>query len=169
MEPERFYTVTELARELGVTPRTIRFYEKKELIAPQRAGTTRVYTHRDRARMILILRGKQLGFSLSDIKDYLDLYAVDTSQSEQVRLLLRKVRGRIGLLERQQQALTATLAELRAIEAQSAGTLRARGLDPDAEAHPNTRQRTPPAPRAARTRAASQDASAGQTTQGRPG
>ena len=67
---DKIFSVTELARDLGVTPRTIRFYEDQGLISPQRAGNTRVYTHRDRARMILILRGKQLGFSLRDIKEY---------------------------------------------------------------------------------------------------
>ena len=80
---EKLYSVTELAKELGVTPRAIRFYEAKGLITPQRAGGTRVYTHRDRGRLILILRGKKLGFSLREIKDYLDLYVVDTTFVEQ--------------------------------------------------------------------------------------
>ncbi|MBV9755883.1 MAG: MerR family transcriptional regulator, partial [Alphaproteobacteria bacterium] len=70
---DQFYTVTQLSAELGVTPRAIRFYETKGLLAPRRAGTTRVYTHRDRARLILILRGKRLGFSLREIKEYLEL------------------------------------------------------------------------------------------------
>jgi DNA-binding transcriptional MerR regulator len=116
---EQLYTVTELARDLGVTARTIRFYEDKGLISPQRAGTTRVYTHRDRARMILILRGKRLGFSLREIKDYLDLYATDVTQTEQLRLLLKAVRLRIAMLEEQRIAVDQTLAELKDIERQA--------------------------------------------------
>lgn len=128
---EKIYSVTELARDLGVTPRTIRFYEDQGLIAPQRAGNTRVYTHRDRARMILILRGKQLGFSLRDIKEYLDLYVVDATQSEQVQHLARKARERIDQLESQLQAVKTTLAELREIERAALETLSRRGLKPE--------------------------------------
>ena len=106
---EKIYSVTELAKDLGVTPRTIRFYEDQGLILPQRAGTTRVYTHRDRARMILILRGKRLGFSLKDIKEFLDLYVVDTTQVEQLRVLVTKVRGRVTQLEDQLQAVQTSL------------------------------------------------------------
>src|ERR1035441_4181739 len=93
---EKLNSVTELAKELGVTPRAIRFYEAKGLITPQRAGSTRVYTHRDRGRLILILRGKKLGFSLREIKDYLDLYVVDTTLVEQIQLLLKGVHTRIA-------------------------------------------------------------------------
>lgn len=106
------YSVTELADELGITPRAIRFYETKGLIKPRRAGTTRVYTHRDRARMQLILRGKRLGFTLADIKEYLDLYDVDPSQVKQVKLLLEVVNRRIGELEQQREDLETTLIEL---------------------------------------------------------
>ena len=83
-------TVTELARELGITPRAIRFYETKGLLNPGRAGTTRVYTHRERGRLQLILRGKRLGFSLTDIGEYLDLYDADPTQRDQILLLLAK-------------------------------------------------------------------------------
>jgi DNA-binding transcriptional MerR regulator len=107
-----FNTVTQLARELGVTARTIRFYEDKGLITPQRAGSTRVYTLRDRARMILILRGKRLGFSLREIKEYLDLYDVDHSQAEQIRALQNAVRKRLGSLKEQRKALEITIDEL---------------------------------------------------------
>ena len=113
------WTVTSLAKELGITPRSIRFYEDKGLIAPDRAGTTRVYTTRDRARMILILRGKRLGFSLREIRDFLDLYDADTSQTEQMRLLLTAVRHRISELEAQSAAITLSLDELREIEHQA--------------------------------------------------
>ncbi|WP_333825932.1 MerR family transcriptional regulator [Pinisolibacter sp.] len=127
---DKIYSVTELARDLSVTPRTIRFYEDQGLISPQRAGNTRVYTHRDRARMILILRGKQLGFSLRDIKEYLDLYALDATQTEQVQHLARKARERIDMLESQLQAVKTTLSELKEIERAALETLTERGSAP---------------------------------------
>ena len=129
----RIYTVPELARDLGVTPRTIRFYEQKGLVSPQRAGSTRIYTKADRARMLIILRGKRLGFSLREIADYLDLYAADPTQSEQIRMLLGQVRHRIKDLTEQRQALDVTLEELRDIEQQSIDALKEKGLDPEAE------------------------------------
>ncbi len=117
---ERLLTVTELAAELGVTPRAIRFYEDKGLIDPARVGATRVYTPRERARMLLILRGKRLGFSLAEIREFLDLYAVDPRHLEQKRALLAGVRKRIGELEEMRVSLDSTLVELRAIERQVA-------------------------------------------------
>ncbi|GAA0608559.1 MULTISPECIES: MerR family transcriptional regulator [Thalassospira] len=127
---ERFYTVPELADDLGITPRTIRFYEQKGLLNPQRAGTTRVYTRQDRAKLLLILRGKRLGFSLREIADYLDLYGADPTQAEQIKMLLERVRERITDLEEQRQALDVTLDELRDIEQQSVDALKEKGLDP---------------------------------------
>tara|TARA_R110000796_G_scaffold63211_3_gene146120 strand:+ start:96460 stop:96879 length:420 start_codon:yes stop_codon:yes gene_type:complete len=127
---DRFYTVPELAADLGITPRTIRFYEQKGLVNPQRAGTTRVYTRQDRAKMLIILRGKRLGFSLREIADYLDLYGADPTQSEQIRMLLGRVRERISDLEEQRQALDVTLDELRDIEQQSMDALEEKGLEP---------------------------------------
>jgi len=114
-----FLTVTQLARDLGITARTIRFYEDKGLITPQRAGSTRVYTGRDRARMILILRGKKLGFTLREIKEYLDLYDADPTHARQIKLLLKAVRSRILRMEDQRVALHQALTELRAVEAQA--------------------------------------------------
>ena len=127
---ETFSTVTQLANELGVTPRAIRFYEDKGLIAPQRAGQTRVYTHRDRVRMVLILRGKRLGFSLREIREYLDLYDVDRTHGEQQRLLLKAVRARIARLEDQRAALEQTLAEAREIEAHTVAALEQQAAAP---------------------------------------
>jgi DNA-binding transcriptional MerR regulator len=121
--------VTQLARDLGITARTIRFYEDKKLIAPQRAGSTRVYTARDRARMILILRGKRLGFSLREIKEYLDLYDTDQTQAGQIRALLGGVRKRLDLLKEQRRALETTIGELEDIERQAAVALAAKMSD----------------------------------------
>src|SRR5271165_140654 len=80
-------------RRLGITPRTIRFYEARGLIAPRRAGNMRVYAARDRARMKLILRGKKVGFTLRGIKEFLDLYDADPLREKQNRFLLKGVRG----------------------------------------------------------------------------
>jgi DNA-binding transcriptional MerR regulator len=123
MVQSRLYTVTELAKELGMTPRAVRFYEDKGLIAPQRAGTTRVYSARDRARMILILRGKRLGFSLSAIKEYLDLYDVDVTHHAQLHALLAGVARRRDQLLEQREAIDEALAELAGITAQTEAAL----------------------------------------------
>ena len=123
---DRLFSVGELAREADVTPRAIRFYEDKGLLSPRRAGTARVFTHRELARLRLILRGKRLGFSLADIKEYLDLYDADTSQVSQLRLLLAKVRGRVADLERQRRDLDAALDELHHIETQALAALEER-------------------------------------------
>jgi DNA-binding transcriptional MerR regulator len=120
------YSVTELADELGITPRAIRFYETKGLIKPRRAGTTRVYTHRDRARMHLILRGKRLGFSLADIKEYLDMYDLDPSQVKQVQLLLDKVNHRIDELQQQRDDLETTLVELEEMRLECVASIEAK-------------------------------------------
>lgn len=125
------YTVSELAKELGVTPRAIRLYEDKGLIEPERAGKARVFTRRDRGRLILILRGKRLGFSLREIGEWLDLYDADPEQVEQMRLLLTKARERIAALERQHADIGKTLAELREIEAAVREHLRAKGVGGD--------------------------------------
>jgi DNA-binding transcriptional MerR regulator len=121
--PHRLLTVTELAHQLGVTARAIRFYEDKGLISPSRVGATRVYSRREHARMQLILRGKRLGFSLRDIKQFLDLYDVDPAHAEQMRQLLARVRHRIDELEKTRAAVTETLVELHDIEKQTADAL----------------------------------------------
>ena len=117
MDDTRTWTIAELAEEFGVTHRTIRFYEDQGLIAPQRIGNNRVYTHRDRARLKLILRGKRLGFALADIKELLDLYDVDRTHETQLRTALQKGRARIAELEQQLEEITLTLQELRDLEA----------------------------------------------------
>lgn len=123
---DTFYSVTELAQALEVTPRTIRFYEQKGLIKPQRAGNTRVYTYKDKARLKLILRGKRLGFSLAEIQEYLDLYDMDRTQASQLQLLLDKVQTRILSLEEQRRDLELTLDELYSVREQARSALTAR-------------------------------------------
>jgi DNA-binding transcriptional MerR regulator len=111
--------IQEAATELGVTMRTLRFYEDKDLIAPQRIGTMRIYSKREMGRMQLILRGKRLGFSIREIKEFLDLYDVDPEHHEQVRALLTRVTDRIDELRQQKTAIEQTLEELLSIERQS--------------------------------------------------
>ena len=119
-------TVNQLAVEFGITARAIRFYEAKGLLAPRRAGTTRVFDRRDRARLLLVLRGKRLGFSLAEIRDYLDLYEADRTQLSQINLLLDRTRDRIAELEQQHRDLEQTLDELRAVEREAAAALASR-------------------------------------------
>ena len=107
------FAIADLAREFGISTRAIRFYESKGLLSPERVGATRIFRRRDRARLILILRGKRLGFSLRDISDYLSLY--DANRSQQVNLLIDKVDERLTLLERQLADLQTTISELREI------------------------------------------------------
>jgi len=127
VQKEEFYTVPELARELGITPRAIRFYETKGLLAPQRAGSTRIYTRKDRARLILILRGKRLGFSLAEINEFLDL--TDINNAEQIQMLAQKVRIRIDDLEDQKTELEKVLCELNDIEKQCQDALTEKGIE----------------------------------------
>lgn len=110
------FTIGELAAAFALSPRAIRFYEDQGLLAPQRAGTTRIYTRRDRARLQLILRGKRLGFSLADIRQFLDLYDADRSKHRQMAMTLQRTRARIADLEQQLADITITLAELRDME-----------------------------------------------------
>ncbi len=124
---EQLYTVNQLAEELGITPRALRFYEVKGLLSPNRVGNNRVYTKRDRARLKLILRGKRLGFSLAEIREYLDLYNVDGGV-EQLKVLLKRIEARLSDLEQQREDLEATVEELREIESQVTAALEERGM-----------------------------------------
>jgi DNA-binding transcriptional MerR regulator len=115
--------IQEVAKELGVTMRALRFYEDKGLIAPQRVGTTRIYSRREVARARLVLRGRRLGFSVREIKEFLDLYDVDPEHAEQMRRFILRVRERLSELEHRKAALDETIAELRALEREAAENL----------------------------------------------
>ena len=117
------FGIADLAREFGVTTRTIRFYEDRGLIQPRRAGQRRIYTPRDRVRLRLIMRGKRLGFSLEDIGQMLDLYDVDPTEVAQLRLFVDKLRERKKALERQRADIAALLKELDAFEERSISLL----------------------------------------------
>ena len=127
-EGEVLVTVTDLAAELGITARTLRFYEDQGLIQPRRLGATRVYSNRERARMILILRGKRLGFSIREIRDYLDLYDADPRHETQTRALLAKIAQRRAQLEEQRVAITEALDGLAAMERDAETQLARQGL-----------------------------------------
>ncbi|WP_454887167.1 MerR family transcriptional regulator [Sphingomonas oryzagri] len=115
-EGDELHGIQKVSADLGVTPRTLRFYEDKGLIEPKRVGTTRIYTKREVGRMQLILRGKRLGFSLKLIQQFLDLYDADPQHVEQMKALAVVARERADELEQQRQALDLTIAELRQIE-----------------------------------------------------
>ncbi|HUD28920.1 MAG TPA: MerR family DNA-binding transcriptional regulator [Novosphingobium sp.] len=122
--------IQDAATQLGVTMRTLRFYEDKGLIAPQRVGTTRIYSRREIGRMQLILRGKRLGFTIREIKEFLDLYDVDPEHHEQVRTLQSKVSTRIADLHNQKRAIEQTLEELLSIERQALAWLNGSPVTP---------------------------------------
>ena len=129
-DPQRIYSIAELAREFAITARTIRFYEDEGLIKPRRQGLTRLYSAHDRTRLGWILRGKRLGFSLAEIKELLDLYRVDRTGVQQMRELLRRSRLHIDDLERKRRDLDAHIAEFREVETQVTAELKQRGIDP---------------------------------------
>ena len=107
--------IQEVASQLGVTPRTLRFYEDNGLISPQRVGSTRVYSRRDVGRMQLILRGKRLGFTIREIREFLDLYDADPSHREQMEHLIGRVEERLHSLHAQKAAIEETITELEQI------------------------------------------------------
>lgn len=129
----RIYSIAELAREFGITARTIRFYEDEGLIKPRRQGLTRLYSSHDRVRLGWILRGKRLGFSLAEIKQLLDLYQVDRTGVQQLKELLRRSRVHIEDLERRRADLDQHIAEFKDVEAQVSKELRGRGVDSDSD------------------------------------
>ena len=122
--------IQEVAKELGMTMRALRFYEDKGLIAPQRVGTTRIYGKREVARIRLVLRGRALGFTVREIKEFLDLYDVDPEHIEQKRRFVARVRERLGQLEQRKAALDETIAELRVLEREALENLEKAGKVP---------------------------------------
>ena len=111
-KPEPRYAIGELCEAFGVTPRALRFYEDEQLIAPERRGTARLYSDRDRARLSWILRGKRVGFSLGEIREMLDLYDLGDHRQTQRRVTIERCRQRIQALRRQKDDIDATIAEL---------------------------------------------------------
>jgi DNA-binding transcriptional MerR regulator len=118
-DQERLFGIAELASEFGITARAIRFYEAKELLSPPRVNGSRVYTRRERARLKLILRAKSIGFSLAEIKQFLDLYgAHGEGRPQQAAFIAERSAALIEELEQKQADVTATLQELRELRHQ---------------------------------------------------
>ncbi|QIG80612.1 MerR family transcriptional regulator [Stakelama tenebrarum] len=106
------FSISDMCAEFDVTPRALRFYEDEGLIGPERRGTQRVYSQRDRARLAWILRGKRVGFSLAEIREMIDLYDVDDGRRVQRKVTLDRCRERIDLLAQQKDDIEASIAEL---------------------------------------------------------
>ena len=155
---ERTWSIGQLAAEFDTTLRTIRFYEDRGLLAPQRIGTTRIFSDRERVRLQLILRGKRLGFTLTEIAHILDLYDEQPGERGQLEFLIADIERRRNALEEKRRDLDDALAELAALEERCRADLAA--LPPETTREPEKRSRpagrsrpTDGAPRRARSTA----------------
>lgn len=131
------YTITELAREFNITTRTIRFYEDQGLLDPHREGRRRIYGNRDRTRLKLILRGKRLGFSLSETRELFDLFDTARGEEKQLRHFVKMLKERRAILRQQQRDIEAILHEIDSAETECLRLLRekaAYGQDADGSA-----------------------------------
>ncbi|WP_339114311.1 MerR family DNA-binding transcriptional regulator [Thioclava sp. GXIMD2076] len=125
-------TIREMCDAFEVTPRTLRFYESKELLFPIREGQKRLFTRRDRARLKLILRGKRFGFSLEDIRQLLDLYSIGDNQVTQLTETLKLARVRLQEMQRERDELAAAINELDAEISAGEGKLQERRAESSA-------------------------------------
>lgn len=110
------YSISDLAREFEITPRTIRFYEEKGLITPERKGSARVFSAADRVRLKLILRGKRIGFSLEESRDIIEMYEPETANTRQLESLLGKIHEKRAQLEQQKKEINNMLKDLKKTE-----------------------------------------------------
>lgn len=117
------YSISELAHEFDVTPRTIRYYEDEGLLTPLREGQTRIYSHRDKIRLKLTLRGKRLGFSLAEIRELFDMYDTDKSSKTQLHSMIQLIEAKRGTLRQQLEDIHMVMAELEAAEQRCVNSL----------------------------------------------
>lgn len=110
------YTISQLAKEFAITARSIRHYEDEKLLFPQRNGSQRIYGNSERVRLQLILRGKRIGFSLSEIREIITMYDLPSGEQKQTQLLLEKISQRRAALKQQQQDIDTMLGELTQLE-----------------------------------------------------
>jgi len=114
--PEKTYTISDLAKEFGVTTRTIRFYEEKGLVTPLREGQKRLYSPADRVRIKLILRGKRIGMTLQECVDFIDMYDPEHNNDEQLHSLIDDVKHRREKLQQQKQDIDDMLSGLEEVQ-----------------------------------------------------
>lgn len=117
------YSISELAHEFDVTPRTIRYYEDEGLLTPLREGQTRIYSHRDKIRLKLTLRGKRLGFSLAETRELFDMYDTDKSSKNQLNSMIRLIENKRSALHQQLEDIQMVMAELEAAEQRCVNSL----------------------------------------------
>ncbi|HAU4904950.1 TPA: MerR family DNA-binding transcriptional regulator, partial [Aeromonas hydrophila] len=117
------YSISELAHEFDITPRTIRYYEDEGLITPTREGQTRIYSHKDKIRLKLTLRGKRLGFSLAEIRELFDMYDTDRSSKTQLNSMIQLIEAKRHSLRQQLEDIQMVMAELEAAEQRCVNSL----------------------------------------------
>jgi len=115
--PEKTYTISDLAKEFGVTTRTIRFYEEKGLVTPLREGQKRLYSPADRVRIKLILRGKRIGMTLQECVDFIDMYDPGHNNDDQLNSLIDDVKHRREKLQQQKKDIDDMLSGLEEVQA----------------------------------------------------
>ncbi len=127
-QKREFHTITELTKEFGISTRTIRFYEDEGLIKPARRGRTRLFRPTDRRRLMFILRGKRLGFSIAEIREVMNMYKEPPGEEGQLRLLIRRINEKRDELEQKRLDIDLTIQELDHAEEQSLARLAELGV-----------------------------------------
>jgi len=125
------YSISDLSKEFDLTSRAIRFYEDKGLLSPERIGTKRLYNRKDRARIKLIVRGKKLGFSLSEIDELIELYENKDDEVPQLLVYRDKLLIQLSKMEQQKSELERMIFDVKVAERECLATLNAKGIETD--------------------------------------